>query len=134
MGESEHGSMWARGGFALFAVAGVVSAAVFGAGFVDMTHGGLDYACFMSGPYPNGVNAANLPMAITGEVSWWPLGRSCDWGAGSGAEPVHADPTWHFTGSTLALGALTVIGLLIWVAGAHKNRGRSSAAGATSSK
>ena len=134
MGESEHGSMSARVGFALFAVAGVVWAAMFGTGFVGMTHGGLDYACFMSGPYPNDVDAANLPMAVTGEVSWWPLGRSCDWDGGSGAKPVHADPKWFFTGSTLALGALTVSGLLTWVAGAHRNRGRSSATGATSSK
>lgn len=78
----------------------------------------------MSGPYPSGIDAADLPMVVTGEVSWWPLGRSCDWGAGSGTEAVRADPTWHLTGSTLVLGALAMVGLLTWIAAANKNRGR----------
>ena len=72
----------------------VVGLAVAGAQLVMANYGGSTYECIVEGPHSV---SADSPWVVTGALSFWPLGRSCEWRSAasggtvttySGSEPL----------------------------------------------
>lgn len=86
-----------------------------GAQLVLANYRGSIYACIVEGPHSA---AADSPWVVTGDVSFWPLGRSCEWGSEasggtvttySGSEPLSLTVAGFLGGGVvLALGMGTI--------------------------
>jgi hypothetical protein len=100
-------------GVTIFVLAGIVWALSAGSAIVIANHGGLHAACASSGPWQvNGANPEAGP--VDARFSWWPVGRACEWPASDGGTALVAqNESWTATYSLLALGALSLSGLVI---------------------
>lgn len=95
-------------------VAGLGAAAVVTAGaYLVAVHGGLDYACYVEGPFSPLAEVSERAGVVSGNFSWWPLGRSCTWAAASGTGTVLATSGWGNTVFVAVSLAVAVAGIAL---------------------
>lgn len=93
-------------------MAGLGAAAlVFVGAYVVASHGGLDYACYVEGPFSPLAEVSERPDVVSGSFSWWPLGRNCTWAAADGAGTVLAVSGWGNTVVFAAMLGFTAVGI-----------------------
>ena len=64
-------------GYSVAAIVVVLVGLFLAAGqLVPATYKGATYKCIVEGPWPA---LADSPPVVTGDLSYWPLGRSCTW-------------------------------------------------------
>lgn len=95
-------------------VAGLGAAALVTAGaYLVAVHGGLDYACYVEGPFSPLAELSERAGVVSGSFSWWPLGRSCTWAAASGTGTVLATAGWAHTALVMASLAVAAAGIVL---------------------
>lgn len=89
--------------FVIAVVLVLIGLSLAGAKLVLDSDRGSTYQCIVGGPHPAG---AARPDVVTGELSYWPLGRSCEWAGAAGEGTITTySGSWPYT--------IVVAGLLL---------------------
>jgi hypothetical protein len=107
-------------GVSIFVLAGIVWALGAGSAMIIANQGGAHVACARSGPWQ--VEGSITDAApVDASFSWWPVGRECEWPTTDGSTAlVVQDESWTATYTLLALGAISLSGIVVTLLPARK--------------
>jgi hypothetical protein len=98
----------------------LIGLSIAGGQLVPANYKGSTYKCIVEGPWP--VLADNPPV-VTGNLSYWPLGRSCTWDSAASAGTIttySGSEAWTLLVAGLLIGGAV---LALWRGAGLRRRG-----------